>query len=77
MLRVDIGDNITFTITYMLPIPATPFTNAMATDRLAGGRGIEFATHTSISILPMKQKLLTAMVRSTGRTTVANSHQEQ
>ena len=49
----------------------------MATDRLAGGRGMEFATHTSVSMLPMKQKLFTATVRSTGRTTVANSHQEQ
>ena len=68
---------MTFTITYTLPIPATPFTSAMATDRLAGGRGMEFATHTSVSMLPMKQKLFTATVRSTGRTTVANSHQEQ
>ena len=49
------GDGTVFTITYILPTLATPFTNAMATDRLAGGRGIEFATHTIISMLPAIQ----------------------
>jgi len=50
--------DVAFNITYTLPTPETPFTTAMATDRLAGGRGIEFATHTITSTLPIIQRSL-------------------
>ena len=40
---------------YRIPIPPKPFTIPIAADRLAGGRGMAFDTHTNVNAYPAEE----------------------